>query len=88
MKATKMRVCSLSVMLAAASLVGLRAGDHDVEVTRKDFGLRVQRQLWAHSEQLFGVTKPLPESALGHFHGSGQFGRRDGRGRADGYGGL
>jgi Bacterial protein of unknown function (DUF839) len=69
MKATKMRVCSLSVMLAAASLVGLRAGDHDVEVTRKDFGLRVQRQLWAHSEQLFGVTKPLPESALGPFTG-------------------
>src|SRR5262245_10955107 len=65
MKRTKMVVCSLSVILAAASLAGLRAQDDE----GKDFGLKVEHLLHAHSNQLFGVTQPLEESALGPFTG-------------------
>ena len=35
-----------------------------------DFGLYVQRQLRAHSDQLFGIVAPLDESALGPYAGA------------------
>jgi Bacterial protein of unknown function (DUF839) len=35
----------------------------------RDFGLNTQHQLKAHSQQLFGVTQPLEESALGPYAG-------------------
>jgi secreted PhoX family phosphatase len=35
-----------------------------------DFGLFVEDQLSAHAEQLFGVNKPLAQSALGPFNGA------------------
>ena len=65
MKRTKMVVCSLSLMLAAAGFAALRAENDD----EGDFGLKVEHELRAHSEQLFGVNGPLPESALGPFTG-------------------
>src|SRR5262245_74889 len=37
---------------------------------KEDWGLKQQQQLEDHSEQLFGVTKPLTESALGPFTGT------------------
>jgi hypothetical protein len=64
MRRTKMVGCSVAVLLGAASFVSLRAQDDE------DFGLKVEHLLHAHSEQLFGVTQPLKESALGPFTGT------------------
>src|SRR5689334_13960153 len=35
----------------------------------RDFGLKTERLLKAHSEQLFGIAQPLEESALGPYTG-------------------
>src|SRR5262245_50234164 len=51
------------VVLAMAS--AMRAGQQQPI----DFGTFVESQLKAHSEQLFGIDRPLDESALGPFDG-------------------
>ncbi len=52
---------SIALTLALAGMTGSAcAHDHDHE---KDFGLKVQHQLRAQSEKLFGVEQPLTESA-------------------------
>jgi secreted PhoX family phosphatase len=50
--------------MLGVSFAGLRADDFF------DFGLKVENFLKAHSEQLFGITQPLDESALGTFDGT------------------
>ena len=50
---------SLAMTLALAG-VATSACAHDFD---KDFGMKVQQQLRAHSETLFGVDQPLSESA-------------------------
>src|SRR5262245_54559030 len=56
-------ILGCATVTAATVLVGARLLAHD-EV---DFGLFVQRELNARSEQLFGVGRPLSESALGPY---------------------
>ncbi|MDP1682011.1 MAG: hypothetical protein Q8L39_09590, partial [Burkholderiales bacterium] len=52
---------SIALTLALAGMTGNAcAHDRDHE---KDFGLKVQHQLRAQSEKLFGVEQPLTDSA-------------------------
>jgi hypothetical protein len=56
----------LLIFFAVAVLMTARPGAQN---PRTDFGLFVQDQLRAHSEQLFGFRHPLAESALGPYDG-------------------
>jgi secreted PhoX family phosphatase len=57
-----------SVIISALTIVVLTARSF-AQTPNADFGSFVESQLRAHSEQLFGFTDPLEESALGPFNG-------------------
>jgi secreted PhoX family phosphatase len=58
-------VSALAGGLAVAGLLAVRTSAESA-----DFGLFVQQLLHAHSEQLFGFSHPLTESALGPYDGA------------------
>jgi hypothetical protein len=55
----------LIVVLAVVALPSRTRAYH----RHRDFGSFVESQLAAHSEQLFGINRPLEESALGPYDG-------------------
>ena len=59
-----------SCVLLTASLATAVTARVFAENPNLDFGLFVAEQLSAHSEQLFGFTRPLDESALGPYDGA------------------
>jgi hypothetical protein len=58
-------VSALGAVLAMAGLMAVRTSAESA-----DFGLFVQQQLRSHSEQLFGFSHPLAESATGPYDGA------------------
>jgi secreted PhoX family phosphatase len=56
-----------SVIISSLTIIVLTARIF-AQAPNADFGAFVQSQLRAHSEQLFGFTEPLQESALGPFN--------------------
>ena len=58
----------LIVVLAVVALPSRTKADH----RHRDFGSFVESQLAAHSEQLFGINRPLEQSALGPYRGAKQ----------------
>jgi secreted PhoX family phosphatase len=62
-------IMGAGILFTAAALVALPSrprADH----RHRDFGSFVQSQLAEHSEQLFGITRPLEQSALGPYDGA------------------
>src|SRR3954467_8136326 len=57
-------VSALGGVLAVAGLMAVRTSAESA-----DFGLFVQQLLHSHSEQLFGFSHPLAESAVGPYDG-------------------
>ena len=64
------QIFDLFVCVAAASLVAALTARVLAENPNLDFGAFVAGQLNSHSEQLFGFTHPLAESALGPYDGA------------------
>jgi len=56
---------ALIVVFAVVALPSRTKANHQ----HRDFGSFVESQLAAHSEQLFGINRPLEESALGPYDG-------------------
>jgi secreted PhoX family phosphatase len=61
-----MATCAIAGSLAAALLAARPKADSP----KTDFGLFIADQLRAHSQQLFGFSHPLAESALGPYDGA------------------
>src|SRR4030095_5346577 len=62
-------IIGAGILFTAAALVALPSrprADHGPQ----DFGSFVASQLADHSEQLFGITRPLEQSALGPYDGA------------------
>src|SRR5262245_53331886 len=57
--------CALVIGFAGIVMTSRARADH----SRVDFGAFVESQLAAHSEQLFGIERPLAQSALGPYDG-------------------
>ena len=53
---------AILIWVALAAVLGIAEN-------QADFGLYVQQLLAAHSQELFGITRPLDESALGPYVG-------------------
>ena len=58
-----------SVAITGLAVLGL-ASQTKAQNPATDFGTFVQNELREHSEQLFGISRPLAQSALGPYDGS------------------
>ena len=65
-----MRRLAIATFVLAGAALALLSARARAESPKADFGLFIADQLRAHSEQLFGFTQPLKESALGPYNGT------------------
>src|SRR5882672_9379524 len=65
MRLSLIATCVIATGAAVVGLTSRMKADHP----HRDFGSFIADQLSDHSEQLFGIKRPLDESALGPFDG-------------------